>query len=1186
MVVAPRLRATLRHARAVIAFVAAAPCLASPAAAAFVPTVAPIVVDGDFDDWQTVLVNPLNTIRDGDGSRLGCLGATDLDCPVQSTGRDLRLFAWTYDSIYLYVYVVRQGNASNTETFWHYIDINANQLMESGEPVLRIRFHGSSGSTLNDVYRYQQVDPGGDPLVDAMGNADGYTLPGSLASGAIWSEAEPNGGSADGRAFEERVPWTVLGGGAGIPVHFHVASSNSPSPGNVASQIDDNLGRQGGNRTGYELVEVSPDHFATTSGGSAMRYMHEITNTGILPARFSVMLRSSASLSVSVYTDPSRSGVGDQLMGFDRVGDSDFTDAGDSIGAGFDTNADSFPDTPVLAPGESFPIVVAVWTRAGQMDITDVTTVTAFLASNPAVSDSALDTTDIGPIAVRFDQARATLPGQAVGYAVQVCNNVGADTLDITVTSTTGSAVTLGSDADCDGVAEMLLATDADGDGTWDTVSAGDTDGDGVPDTGLLATGRCACFIVGLTPGPLTPLGSVDIATVVATSSNSAATGSAELRTTVAGPIDVSPDYLQADGTNKVSGPGRPVFFPHIVQNNGSVTDTMDLVATNSLGWRVTIWSDPDGDGSIADGQRITRSDALAPFGGSQSFVVQVDIPADAAFGSQSTTIVTARSRSNPGQMDSAQDDVKVSMLATYSDALFTQATTFFAPCDTIYVEGYGLQQPRPNDTDPYDLEYFDGADRLARRHGLFIPDPQGEATDQHALQGGDVAGPWHIDLVQGNDVVASIEVTVEAQGEIISLSTDRGRYPLTGADVTFTTTLRNANVAALFDSSVLELVVLDPTGTLYLVPGLPSTFAPWSGAEVTRSVSVPPLAPGEVFTDTFTALSVDFPTQGVYSMQARWRASCGTALTTGTSFVAVGSTAEDCTNGTDDDGDGLIDCADPECGADPACHEADCGNGSDDDGDTLIDCEDPDCVRAPECPEIACSDGLDNDLDGLIDCLDPDCAADPACIESQCDDGLDNDGDGLVDCGDPDCADAPACLPETDCNNRQDDDGDTLVDCDDTDCALDRNCRNLDPDGDTVPNDEDCAPLDPGAHHLPLEVPGLDVTKANAYSTIALLTWTDMSLQAGTATVYDVISGLLTELVDDRGFLDGDGDGDAAGCIRRGLGTTTTMDARRASASDGYYYIVRAVNACGAGSWGSDSFGVERMPANGPCGP
>ncbi len=52
-----------------------------------------------------------------------------------------------------------------------------------------------------------------------------------------------------------------------------------------------------------------------------------------------------------------------------------------------------------------------------------------------------------------------------------------------------------------------------------------------------------------------------------------------------------------------------------------------------------------------------------------------------------------------------------------------------------------------------------------------------------------------------------------------------------------------------------------------------------------------------------------------------------------------------------------------------------------------------------------ACTDGLDNDGDGLVDMADPGCPFPFASPENpQCDDGLDNDGNGLVDFADSKC--------------------------------------------------------------------------------------------------------------------------------------------------------------------------------------
>ena len=105
------------------------------------------------------------------------------------------------------------------------------------------------------------------------------------------------------------------------------------------------------------------------------------------------------------------------------------------------------------------------------------------------------------------------------------------------------------------------------------------------------------------------------------------------------------------------------------------------------------------------------------------------------------------------------------------------------------------------------------------------------------------------------------------------------------------------------------------------------------------------------------------------------------------------------CSDGIDNDGDGLVDSLDPNCHTD--------GNPSNDGSyDPSDDNEFP-----------ACSDGIDNDGDGLVDTNDPGCHTDDILtnpynpnddnesnVVAACSDGSDNDGDGLVDTNDPGC--------------------------------------------------------------------------------------------------------------------------------------------------------------------------------------
>ncbi|MCB9521848.1 MAG: hypothetical protein H6702_00530 [Myxococcales bacterium] len=201
------------------------------------------------------------------------------------------------------------------------------------------------------------------------------------------------------------------------------------------------------------------------------------------------------------------------------------------------------------------------------------------------------------------------------------------------------------------------------------------------------------------------------------------------------------------------------------------------------------------------------------------------------------------------------------------------------------------------------------------------------------------------------------------------------------------------------------------------------------------------------------------------------------------------------CSDGFDNDGDGLVDGADPGCEGPEDGDELDppaCANGVDDDADGFIDFpEDPGCgstfdddeFNEPVAPQ--CNDGVDNDRDGLVDEADPGCAsvADPRETDPdtppQCFNRIDDDGDGIIDfplepgcstAGDDDEADPPQ--PPA-CANGADDDGDGSVDypedpgCagvgdrDETDKAVTPRCSDgidNDRDGKTdFPEDDGC---------------------------------------------------------------------------------------------------------------------------------
>ncbi len=97
-----------------------------------------------------------------------------------------------------------------------------------------------------------------------------------------------------------------------------------------------------------------------------------------------------------------------------------------------------------------------------------------------------------------------------------------------------------------------------------------------------------------------------------------------------------------------------------------------------------------------------------------------------------------------------------------------------------------------------------------------------------------------------------------------------------------------------------------------------------------------------------------------------------------------------ECSDGADNDQDGLFDCDDPNCWGAPDCQGDDDDTAPPDDDDTTPPADDDDTTPPPDDDDVVdtfegdeageCEDGVDNDNDFLTDCADPTCNNDPAC--------------------------------------------------------------------------------------------------------------------------------------------------------------------------------------------------------------
>jgi uncharacterized repeat protein (TIGR01451 family) len=202
-----------------------------------------ITLDGQFTDWTSILANTHQIASDA----LGSGGNGDLDEPVQSTGRDLKTYSFTWDNSRLYFYIERWGSTSNQTWWWFYIDTNADGKLQSGEYVFNVVWQGSNRRTDGVLYSYIQANPGGDVLVcpnlaacpgGVVGKADGYDMPGTIPNSGTTIYSNLVAGGSSGLRLEAYLPWNAIGKSGPGTIGFHVSASNGT---NIPIQIDDNM---------------------------------------------------------------------------------------------------------------------------------------------------------------------------------------------------------------------------------------------------------------------------------------------------------------------------------------------------------------------------------------------------------------------------------------------------------------------------------------------------------------------------------------------------------------------------------------------------------------------------------------------------------------------------------------------------------------------------------------------------------------------------------------------------------------------------------------------------------------------------------------------------------------------------------------------------------------------------------
>lgn len=230
--------------------------------------------------------------------------------------------------------------------------------------------------------------------------------------------------------------------------------------------------------------------------------------------------------------------------------------------------------------------------------------------------------------------------GNSATYSVVITNTTGATLSGAVLTdpAVTGIDVT------------GLICSAAGGASCPASYTIADMQGSGITIPNMPANGSVTFTITAILTGNPS-----DTRTNIASVTVGGQTNSASDTDTIVGAIAIIPTSISQPGS-----PGTLMVYNYTLYNFSGVADTVNLNASSSQGWTVTIKD-------AGDTTTISSLSVAAPVGSSANFIAKVQIPGGATVGTVDTTTIDAISGNNPGNTASATAITTVSNPLTFT---------------------------------------------------------------------------------------------------------------------------------------------------------------------------------------------------------------------------------------------------------------------------------------------------------------------------------------------------------------------------------------------------------------------------------------------------------------------------------------------------------------------------------------